>query len=789
MKIAQAFVISAATLLLTGSAAFGTERIQYNNPGLTVDLGVGLWAWPMPMDWDSDGDLDLVVSCPDKPYNGTYWFENPGLGRSDRTSDRKGNEKFPVFLPAKKVGDGFHSVQVSYVNNTPRVLRGPIEYVDFLGKAFDKQKQIYPKSNIHPSKVRANQWRYVDFDGDGTLDLTVGVGDWADYGWDDAYNTKGEWTNGPLHGYVYVIRNKGTDDKPDYDKPSFVIAGSKRLDVYGMPTPNFADFDGDGDLDLLCGEFLDGFTYFKNTGTRTVPEYATGIRLMSAGKPIAMDLQMITPTAVDWDADGDVDVVCGDEDGRVALIENVGRMKNGAPEFKQPVYFKQQASDVKFGALATPVSVDWDGDGDEDIVSGNTAGYVALIENLDAGNPPRWAAPVYLNVDGRPLRILAGPNGSIQGPAEAKWGYTTLDVADWNHDGLLDLVVNSIWGKIEWFENEGTKTDAKLVAAKPIHVEWNGPAQSPKWNWWKPNGNEMATQWRTTPVVIDLNRDGRNDLVMLDHEGYLSFYERLKSGNLKPGQRRFKTQSGEPLRLNSGDAGKSGRRKWCFGDWNDDGKIDLLVNSRSVDLWTNVGEDGEWIFREDGPVTDHRLAGHTTSPTMVDWDGDGKRDLLVGAEDGFFYYIERDKHQIETTVLETEGMTLSGGTVKLKPFVEDAVAFGNRNYVWKDVPDRFSNWSFTQLSGGESTLLGAIVKRDMTLYVATAGGATATPKGVDLRLWTKVDSPPFHYTDRGNTRMAIYQRRLKSGSSVSIPQGNWTGTILLVPPTSEAVSR
>ena len=33
------------------------QRLQYNNPGLVVDLGVGLWAWPMPMDWDSDGDL------------------------------------------------------------------------------------------------------------------------------------------------------------------------------------------------------------------------------------------------------------------------------------------------------------------------------------------------------------------------------------------------------------------------------------------------------------------------------------------------------------------------------------------------------------------------------------------------------------------------------------------------------------------------------------------------------------------------------------------------------------
>ena len=34
------------------------ERVQYNNPGLVVDVGVGLWAWPLPMDWDEDGDQD-----------------------------------------------------------------------------------------------------------------------------------------------------------------------------------------------------------------------------------------------------------------------------------------------------------------------------------------------------------------------------------------------------------------------------------------------------------------------------------------------------------------------------------------------------------------------------------------------------------------------------------------------------------------------------------------------------------------------------------------------------------
>ncbi len=609
------------------------ERVKYRSPDLVVDLGVGLWAWPLPLDWDEDGDLDLVITCPDVPYRGTYFFENPG------------GAAMPVFRPAVKVGPGLRNASVSYVDGQARVLVPGQELVGFRESGFERSIEIYSEANVHPNRVRANQWKYVDYDGDGALDLILGVGDWTTYGWDNAFDRTGQWTRGPLRGLVYLLRNTGTTTMPSYASPALIDADGTPVDVYGMPSPNLADFDSDGDLDLLCGEFLDGFTYFENIGSRADPRYAAGRRLMHEGQPLAMDLQMIVPTAVDWDADGDIDLVVGDEDGRVALVEHTGAVRDGLPQFSPPRYFQQQADDVKFGALVTPVSADWDGDGDEDLVCGNTAGYIGLIENLDGGDPPRWAAPRYLEAGGETIRVQAGPNGSIQGPCEAKWGYTTIEVADWNHDGLLDIVANSIWGKVHWYENVGRPGKPQLSAAQPIEVEWPSKSARPKpaWNWWEPEGNELATQWRTTPLVFDLDADGLHDLVMLDHEGYLAWYQRSRDGvrlTLQPGQRVFFDTDGNPLRLNDREAGRSGRRKLCLTDWDGDGRVDLLVNSENVDLWRNISTDGQrWVFQHLGPLAQRKLAGHTTSPTTVDWDGDGRRDLLVGAEDGFLYYL------------------------------------------------------------------------------------------------------------------------------------------------------
>ena len=655
LLLSSLFAAAALQAQKPEEAAADFQLLNYNNPGLVVDLGVGLWGWPIPLDYDGDGDMDLLVSSQGKPYNGIYLFENTS-----------GNA-VPVFAKARRIHKSIKDIQVSYIDDKPRILIPGAELTGFLTQFEKQKKMLFPAKEVlkdNKGNNRFNQWKLTDYDNDGDLDILIGVDDWGDYGWDNSYDRRGNWTNGPLHGYVYLIENVNGN----YENRGRLQVNNKDLDVFGAPTPNIADFDGDGDQDLICGEFLDKLTYFENIGTREKPVYAPGRFLQNeSGGVIAMDLEMIVPVAVDWNKDGFTDLVVGQEDGRVALIENTGKVRKRMAVFKSPVYFQQEADDVKFGVLVTPYSVDWDGDGDEDLICGNSAGYIGFIENLGLYNGrPRWAKPVLLKSEDDVIRIQAGKNGSIQGPAEAKWGYTTVSVADWDGDGLKDLLVNSIWGKVIWYKNIGTARNPLLSRPQPLLVNWpaNNARPKPSWLWWQPQKNTLVTQWRTTPFAIDWNQDGLTDLVMLDTAGYLSYFERYRTGKslmLKPGQRIFEGTNGAVynhqqnldsgsalsglLQLNKGKAGQSGRRKFTITDWDGDGQPDLLVNSSNVSFMKNKGvKHGHVQLTDEGLMGKLILAGHDTSPTTTDWFKTGKRELLVGAEDGFLYYLKNKKN-------------------------------------------------------------------------------------------------------------------------------------------------
>jgi len=608
------------------------DRVSFGRPGVRAKLSVGLWPHPVALDFDRDGATDVIVGCPDVLFSGTYFFRNIGTNAN------------PLFDRPRWIGPATKELVAADFNGD-----GAVDFVVSGGYYSDVRRNrlshFVPVKLPREYHVGSNDlWFPVDWDGDGKIDVLVGTSDWREYGWEDAYNAKGLWTNGPIHGSVYFHRNLGSNERPVFAPPVPLQAGGKILDLRGTPAPNPVDWFGRGRFDLIGGDFLDTVTLFENVGTRTKPVLAAGRLLTANGKPLKMDLCMIQPRVVDWYGDGRPSLLIGEEDGRVVLVENVSP-QGQIPKLLLPKYLEQIDPYLKCGGLSRPVPVDWNGDGKLDLLSGNDAGYIQYFENVGSATEPAFEDCGYLKAAGKAIRIMAGPNGSIQGPMEAKWGYTNPAAADWNLDGKPDLIVNSIWGKVVWYHNVGTRTKPELAEAEPLEVEWQGPPPKPAWTWWNPKGKELVTQWRTTPRVVDWNRDSLPDLVMLDPEGYLAFYERYREAGqlkLKPPTWIFLDQEGKPLRLNAERAGKSGRRKIEIVDWDGDGDLDLIVDSDANAGWyENVGSQERPVFIYRGDLVDRPLYGHNPCPAAADWNGDGRLDLLIGAQDGFFYFFDR----------------------------------------------------------------------------------------------------------------------------------------------------
>ena len=669
----------------------GLTIMRYNHPGLLDDLAVGLWSWPIPADFNHDGRLDLIVGSECVPYNGVFRFESlpatleiPGQGTPSESSTTVPNFAMPIFKSAgKPVSRAERNIVPSWVGGQLRVLTRGKYYPDFLESGIAKPEEIPGLSELPPDG-RANMWKYADFNGDGRTDLVVGVDDWTRYGWDNAYNSEGIWQNPQASGWVYVMINSGTDEDPIYEKPfRLQTIDGKEIETYAWPVPNLVDFDRDGDLDLFCGEFIEHFTYFENIGSATDPRYAPGTPVLFEDGSLACEnLCISTPVLFDWTENGYPDIITGNEDGRVSFFENTGKFIRvtagegiwattvSVPLFKRPLYFQQEADELKASSLATPCCADLDGDGAIDIVTGTTEGTILFFKNLSPPGEevPKWTRPVYLKARGKDgdevFRITAGTNGSIQGPIERKYGYTTVSVADWDGDGLSDILVNSVWGKVVWLRNIGSATQPAFDTPRRIEVEWDGAQPRLEWGWMTPENDELPicrppeyfssvpgkallTQWRTTPVAYDWTGDGLVDLSMLDTEGYFVLFERYRDENgelkLKSPRRAFKDLKGTPHRLNANKAGGSGRRKICVTDWDGDGLPDLLINTRNVALLRCVRfEGGDWFFQDMGDLSSTVLAGHSCSPTTADFNADGCPDLVVGAEDGRFYYLKND---------------------------------------------------------------------------------------------------------------------------------------------------
>ena len=479
----------------------------------------------------------------------------------------------------------------------------------------------------------------ADLDGDGDLDL-VGGGN---------------------SGSFFYYENTGAAVLPAFVQrtgPANPLAGK---DVGLRSTPAFADLDADGDLDLVSGEYDGNLDYYENTGSRTAPAFVarTGAANPLAGHDVGYSS---TPTLGDLDADGDLDLVAGESYGSFLYFENTGSAE--APAFVQRTGSANPLQGKSAHYFSRPVLGDFDGDGDLDLISGERYGSFFYFENtgsaqvaafalraehdgplftLDVG---LYATPAAGDLDGDgDLDLVSGESAGVflsytnraghfakpppaaTGPFVGPSGPTTQDpfpaFGDVDDDGDLDLVRGDFSGNFHYYENTGSTTSFAFVertgVANPL------------------NGQNVGT-W-AEPGLGDLDGDGDLDLIAGREDGTFSYYQNTGSASAPA----FAARTGSANPLNGQDVGTVSTA--ALADLDADGDLDFFSGSEagSYFYFENVGTPNSPTFvprtGDFNPLDD--LGGTTFSRVaFADFDGDGDLDGLVSIGISALTYLE-----------------------------------------------------------------------------------------------------------------------------------------------------
>ncbi len=232
----------------------------------------------------------------------------------------------------------------------------------------------------------------------------------------------------------------------------------------------------------------------------------------------------------------------------------------GAPIFHEPVPLLQENADLYAGTLPSPSVIDWDGDGDTDLVVGNSEGFILFFKNIGTDAAPRFLPGERLRAAGRDIHHQAGYSGSVQGTGEARWGYVCPNACDWNRDGLPDLVVGDITGNYVVYLNRGTRATPALAAAYPLYCD----------------GLELHGMWRSRPAVGRLGE--RIALVIPDGDDHLRLYWKIDDYNVADGGK-LTLDDGSLISTTYDPAGGTGRCILDFYDLDLDGRPDLVAGT------------------------------------------------------------------------------------------------------------------------------------------------------------------------------------------------------------------
>jgi hypothetical protein len=308
------------------------------------------------------------------------------------------------------------------------------------------QETFFPMNSISADIEIFPAAFYVDVNNDGAKDLVA------------APNILGNSKN--LENWYY--KNTGTANFPvfTYQESQFLV--DEMIDLGTGAAPTFWDYNGDGLMDILVGNYneyispaIQGcyLSLYENIGTTSQPAYRLVNNDFANMKQY--NLRRLTPTLADMDGDNDKDLLLGEEDGLLIYLKNEGSSTN--PSF--PGLIPNYAG-IDVGQNATPQLVDVNRDGKIDLLIGERNGNTNYYQNIGTTAAPSFSsvatsetfgfidaklpgttegnsAPQLVDINGEHHLFMGNESGEI-------WQYTNIDNNLAGTFTRVNTVLNSI---------------------------------------------------------------------------------------------------------------------------------------------------------------------------------------------------------------------------------------------------------------------------------------------------------------------------------------------------------
>lgn len=248
-------------------------------------------------------------------------------------------------------------------------------------------------------------------------------------------------------------------------------------------------------------------------------------------------------------------------------------------------------------------------------------------------------------------------------------GYSVPSTADWNDDGLSDLIVGEggTAGKVRVYINIG--------AADAPAFDGYVYAQAGTTDLVEPGSGCLGV----FPRVVYWDGDGKKDLITGRSDGTVKLYTNVASDDAPAFDEGVLIEVGPlgskiPIDIGS-------RATPTVVDWNEDGRKDLVAGAIDgrIHVFLNTGTDeapdfeGQLYAQDDG--SDLLVPSVRSSPHVLDFDHDGKKDVLTGNTNGelvFYSNVGTDETPIFSGyyLVEADSVTIDlPGTSRSRPFV------------------------------------------------------------------------------------------------------------------------